>query len=82
MGEVVGRTDIALHRYSTLSSTMDDLLLEAIADAAGTRVAFSNGWRYGAPVPAGEVKLEDLWNMVPMNPPVSVVELRGTKSTR
>src|SRR3546814_1034194 len=49
MAEVVGRTDVALHRYAMLSSPMDDLLLEAIAEVAGTQIAFSNGWRYGAP---------------------------------
>src|SRR3546814_13955218 len=32
MAEVVGRTDVALHRYAMLSSPMDDLLLEAIAE--------------------------------------------------
>ncbi len=40
-------------------------------------VAFSNGWRYGAPVPPGDIKVEDLWNIIPTNPPVSSVELTG-----
>ena len=34
-------------------STMDSLLLDATAAAAGTAVALSNGWRYGAPMAAG-----------------------------
>src|SRR3546814_2766490 len=79
MAEVVGRTDVALHLYAMLSSPMDDLLLEAIAEVAGTQIAFSNGWRYGAPVPAGPITLGDLWNMVPTNPPVSLTEVTGAE---
>ena len=79
MAEVVGRTDVALHRYAMLSSPMDDLLLEAIAEVGGAQIAFSNGWRYGAPIPPGPITLGDLWNMVPTNPPVSLVEVTGSE---
>jgi 2',3'-cyclic-nucleotide 2'-phosphodiesterase (5'-nucleotidase family) len=75
--QVVGTVTARLHRYAMLSSPMDDVLLEAISDAAGTRIAFSNGWRYGAPIAPGPVTLNDLWNIIPTNPPVSVVELTG-----
>ena len=77
LAEVVGQTATALHRNTFLEATMDNLLLQAVADAAGTRLAFSNGWRYGAPIPVGPVTVNDLWNIVPPNPPVSVVELTG-----
>lgn len=80
--QVVGRTDAALHRATALDAPMDDLLLAAIARAAGTRIAFSNGWRYGAPIPPGPVALNDLWNIVPTNPPVSVVDLTGAEILR
>lgn len=79
LGEVVGRTETVLHRYATLEAPMDNLLLDAISEAAGRRVAFSNGWRYGAPVPIGEVTVNDLWNIIPTNPPVSVCELTGAE---
>ena len=75
--QVVGQTPDALHRATSLDAPMDDVLLAAIAQAAGTDIAFSNGWRYGAPVPPGPVTLNDLWNIVPTNPPVSVVNLTG-----
>ena len=58
---------------------MDNFLLDAIADAAGTEIAFSNGWRYGAPVPKGEITVNDLWNIIPTNPPVSLVEMTGAE---
>lgn len=79
MSEIVGHSEVALHRYAMLNSPMDDLLLEAIAEAAGTPIAFSNGWRYGAPIAPGPITLNDLWNMVPVNPPVSVVEVTGAE---
>ena len=40
-------------------------------------MALSNGWRYGAPIAAGPLTEWDLWNIVPANPPVSVVTLTG-----
>lgn len=79
LAQVIGQVGAPLHRYAMLSAPMDDLLLEAIADAAGTQIAFSNGWRYGAPIPPGPVTLDDLWNIIPTNPPVSVVEMTGSE---
>lgn len=80
LSTVVGKTASDLNRYTTLESTMDNLLLDAVADAAETEIAFSNGWRYGAPVPAGsEVTVNDLWNIIPTNPPVSLVEMTGAE---
>ncbi|MGB4398170.1 MAG: 5'-nucleotidase C-terminal domain-containing protein [Daejeonella sp.] len=75
--EIVGQTGVLLDRYNTLNSSMDDLLLIAIMDATSADLAFSNGWRYGVPIPPGPVSKWDLFNMIPMNPPVSVLELTG-----
>ena len=74
---VVGETTCTLHRYAMIESTMDNLLLDATAAAAATTVALSNGWRYGAPIAPGPLTEWDLWNIVPANPPVSVVTLTG-----
>lgn len=79
LGEVVGSVAQPLHRYLMLNSSMDDVLLEAIAEAAGTDIAFSNGWRYGAPIAAGPVTVDDLWNIIPTNPAVSTVRLTGAE---
>ncbi|HDR73215.1 MAG TPA: bifunctional metallophosphatase/5'-nucleotidase [Methanoculleus sp.] len=76
---VVGETATPLHRSAVLESTMDHLLLQALLDASGAQMAFSNGWRYGAPVAPGPVTRNDLWNIIPVNPPVSVVELTGAE---
>jgi 2',3'-cyclic-nucleotide 2'-phosphodiesterase (5'-nucleotidase family) len=51
--------------------------LQALQESTGAQLAFSNGWRYGAPIIPGEITLNDLYNIIPMNPPVSTVELTG-----
>ena len=75
--QVVGRTATGLNRYTVLESTMDNFLLQGLLDLTGTQTAFSNGWRYGAPVPPGLITLNDLYNIIPGNPFVSTVELTG-----
>ncbi len=75
--EVVGQTATALNRGTTLESTMDNFLLQALLESTGAQLAFSNGWRYGAPIVPGRITLNDLYNIIPMNPPVSTVELTG-----
>lgn len=74
---IVGETLTALNRGTTLESTMDNFLLQTLLDATGAALAFSNGWRYGAPVPVGPVTLNDLYNIIPMDPPISTVTLSG-----
>ena len=77
LSEVVGRTSIVLHRNTIFEAPMDNLLLEAVAAASGAKIAFSNGWRYGAPILPGPITRNDLWNIVPTNSPVSLVEITG-----
>jgi len=77
LSEVVGETATALNRGTTLETTMDNFLLQALLESTGAQVAFSNGWRYGAPIIPGNITLNDLYNIIPMNPPVSTIELSG-----
>lgn len=77
LNEVVGHTATALNRNTMLESTMDNLLLQSLLEHTGAQIAFSNGWRYGAPVVPGPITHNDLWNMIPVNPPISMVELTG-----
>ncbi|NEW83992.1 MAG: bifunctional metallophosphatase/5'-nucleotidase [Mariniphaga sp.] len=79
LAEVVGETATALNRGTTLESTMDNFLLQALLETTGAQLAFSNGWRFGAPVIPGKITMNDLYNMIPMNPPVSTVELTGAE---
>lgn len=75
--KVIGYTSTDLHRYSQMESTTDNLLLQSLLDVSGAEIAFSNGWRYGAPIPAGPVTVNDVWNIIPVNPSVSVVYMSG-----
>ncbi len=77
--EIIGKTDTILHRYNSIASTMDDLLLSAIKSMTNAQIAFSNGWRYGVPIAAGAISRWDLYNIIPMNPEVSTVELTGVE---
>ena len=77
--EVLSQNSSVMHRYNTLSSTMDDLLLAAIKLAGDAEIAFSNGWRYGIPIHAGTITRWDLYNIVPMNPVVSTVNMTGAE---
>ena len=79
LAEIVGETATALNRGTTLETTMDNFLLQALLESTGAKLAFSNGWRYGAPIVPGQITLNDLYNMIPMNPPVSTVELTGAE---
>ena len=77
LSDVVGRTDVALNRNTVFEATMDNFLLQAALRHTDAQIAFSNGWRYGAPIPVGPVTLNDLYNITPMNPPIGVVDLTG-----
>lgn len=73
----IGRTDIPLHRYGALEATMDNLLLDSMIDLTGAELAFSNGWRYGAPIEPGVITMNDLYNIIPVNPFISTTDISG-----
>ncbi|WP_223791969.1 bifunctional metallophosphatase/5'-nucleotidase [Methanobacterium spitsbergense] len=77
LSQVMGYTKTGLNRNTVLESTMDNFLLKSLLEETNAQLAFSNGWRYGAPVPPGKITLNDLYNIIPVNPPVSTVELTG-----
>ncbi|MGB4401017.1 MAG: bifunctional metallophosphatase/5'-nucleotidase [Daejeonella sp.] len=75
--EVIGETSVVLHRYDTLNSSADHLLLSAVKEVTKADVCFSNGWRYGAPISAGPVTKWDIYNLAPMDPVISTLEMKG-----
>lgn len=77
LNEPLARVQTPLHRYNVLESTMDTFLLQALIDLTGAQMAFSNGWRYGAPIPQREITRNDLWNIIPVDPPVQTAKLSG-----
>jgi 2',3'-cyclic-nucleotide 2'-phosphodiesterase (5'-nucleotidase family) len=77
--EVVGQAATPFDRGTSLEATLDNLLLAAIAEAVELPLAFSNGWRYGAPIVPGPITMGELFQVIPSNPPVSTVELAGAE---
>ena len=54
-------------RYDLFETSADDFIADAVRDVAGTDIGFTNGFRFGAPVPPGSVTEADLWNLLPMD---------------
>lgn len=75
--KVVGETLIDLHRGSSFYGTMDFLLLDAMRKATGLDIAFSNGWRYGGAIEKGKLNRRNLYQIVPMDPPIMTTEMAG-----
>lgn len=77
LDEVVGSIASPLHRMAVLESPMDNLITDSYLSLTQADVAFSHGWRYGAPVVAGEVTQGDLWQIIPTNPEVFTARMTG-----
>lgn len=73
----VGSSLVDLHRASSFYSSMDALLLEAMQQATGLDIAFSNGWRYGGAIKKGRLKRRHLYAIVPMDPEIRRARLSG-----
>jgi S-sulfosulfanyl-L-cysteine sulfohydrolase len=67
MSKAVGRTATLLMRYDVLETTADDFITDAIRKAGNADIGFSNGFRFGPPVPPSTVTEADLWNFLPMD---------------
>jgi 2',3'-cyclic-nucleotide 2'-phosphodiesterase (5'-nucleotidase family) len=67
MAKEVGQTETVLMRYDLFETTADDFISDAVRETAGTEIGFTNGFRFGTPVPPGAVTEADLWNLLPMD---------------
>jgi len=67
MAEVVGTTDTLLMRYDVLETTADAFITDAVREIAKADIGFSNGFRFGVPIPAAGITEADLWNLLPMD---------------
>ena len=76
---ILGKTLTDLDRGGSLETTMDNFLLDAMADQSETKISFSNGWRYGAPVVKGDITVNDLYNIVPTNPEIMTTTMKGSE---
>jgi S-sulfosulfanyl-L-cysteine sulfohydrolase len=67
MNTEVGRTETLLMRYDVLETTTDDFITDAVREISKADIAFSNGFRFGVPIPPAVLTEGDLWNLLPMD---------------
>jgi 2',3'-cyclic-nucleotide 2'-phosphodiesterase (5'-nucleotidase family) len=67
MDKQVGRTETLLMRYDLLETTADDFIADAVRETAKVDIGFTNGFRFGVPVPPVKITEADLWNLLPMD---------------
>ena len=65
MSESIGKTETLLMRYDVLETTADDFITDAVREIAKADIGFSNGFRFGVPIPPTDVTEADLWNLLP-----------------
>ena len=53
LDKIIGETKATLMRYNVVETSLDDVLSDALREAAGTEIALSNGFRFSPPTPAG-----------------------------
>ena len=67
MARQAGKTETVLMRYDLLETTADNFIADAVREMAKTDIGFTNGFRFGVPVPPQDVTEADLWNLLPMD---------------
>lgn len=77
MNTVVGETRYPLMRYDVLETNTDFFVAEVVRKMAQADVGFTNGFRFGPPLPAGPVTVADLWNMLPLDSRMKVGWITG-----
>ncbi len=74
---VVGRTRTPIQRYDVLETSADNLVAEAVREAAHADIGSTNGFRFTPPIPPGPVTEGQLWNLIPMDLPLSAGWISG-----
>jgi S-sulfosulfanyl-L-cysteine sulfohydrolase len=65
MTESIGKTETLLMRYDVLETTADDFITDAVREITKADIGFSNGFRFGVPIPPTDITEADLWNLLP-----------------
>ncbi len=77
MARELGVSETVLMRYDLFETSADDLVAEAVRATTGAQIGFTNGFRFGSPVPAGPITEGDVWNLLPMDARVKVGWMTG-----
>jgi S-sulfosulfanyl-L-cysteine sulfohydrolase len=76
---IVGSTQSVLHRMTLNDAPMDELITDAYKYVFECDLAFSHGWRYGTPIPEGDITEYDLHTIIPTNPEMFTMEMTGER---
>ncbi|MBI3545843.1 MAG: bifunctional metallophosphatase/5'-nucleotidase [Gammaproteobacteria bacterium] len=82
---IVGYTSTALHRSNFSHETMPgviegsshDFLTDAFRAQTGANIGAIRGFRYGTHVPAGAIRMEDLYHFIPIGPQIAIGNITG-----
>lgn len=82
---LIGFTDKDLHRSNfsaeempaVIEGSSHDMLTDAFRGATGAQIGAIRGFRYGTHVPAGGIKLEDLYHFMPIGAQIARGNLPG-----
>lgn len=77
LSQVVGRTETVLYRNNVLETTVDNFITDAVREYTGADITMTRAFRYGHPVMPGDITLDDLYNMLPVNPKLRVGRITG-----
>ncbi|MBO8170504.1 MAG: 5'-nucleotidase C-terminal domain-containing protein [Bacillaceae bacterium] len=73
----LGETKKYLYRYSVLETPMDNMISDAVKEAAEVDIGISNGFRFCPPIPPGPITLEHLYSMLPTIAPLKKGTVTG-----
>ncbi len=77
LAEVIGHTQAPLMRYNVVETSLDDVLSDALREAAGTEIGLSNGFRFSPPTAAGPIRESDLWDWYPISTRLKIGKVKG-----
>lgn len=77
LARVIGHTQAPLMRYNVVETSLDDVLSDALREAAGAEIGLSNGFRFSPPTPAGPIREADLWDWYPISTRLKVGKVKG-----
>ena len=77
LDRIIGETKATLMRYNVVETSLDDVLSDALREAAGTEIGLSNGFRFSPPTPPGPIREADLWDWYPITTRLKVGRVTG-----
>lgn len=75
---IIGETKTMLYRRARYESTMDNFITDAYREMHKTDVALAPAWRFGLTILPGNIRVEDVYGMVPTQEPIITFVLKGS----